>query len=179
MNSIDKINTDYQAISNFLLKSDDISLLNDFNDYFRKILIISAGSYFEDQVTKILSDFVEKKSSGDDRIVHFLQKQAINQRYHTLFAWGKKDKPDNPGDNANQFWSLFGEVFKKEIESKIKTNPDIDESIKSFISIGHLRNILVHSNFAEFIYEQKTPQEIFKLYNSALPFLDFLKENFL
>ena len=72
-----------------------------------------------------------------------------------------------------------GEVFKKEIESKIKTNPDIDESIKSFISIGHLRNILVHSNFAEFIYEQKTPQEIFKLYNSALPFLDFLKENFL
>ena len=35
MNSIDKINTDYQAISNFLLKSDDISLLNDFNDYFR------------------------------------------------------------------------------------------------------------------------------------------------
>jgi hypothetical protein len=44
------------------------------------------------------------------------------------------------------------------------------------MTIGHLRNILIHSNFAEYVYEQKTPQEIFDLYKAALPFLVFLKE---
>jgi hypothetical protein len=176
MTSVEKVNKDYQAISEFLLSYKSVSLLNDFNDYFRKILIISGGSFFENQITKILLEFVNKKSGNDQRIVNFLQKQAISQKYHTLFDWGEKDNPDKPRENAKQFWKLFGEDFRNEIEDNIKTRPEIEVSIKAFMTIGHLRNILIHSNFAEYVYEQKTPQEIFDLYKAALPFLVFLKE---
>ena len=58
----------------------------------------------------------------------------------------------------------------------IKANDELDNSIKAFIEIGHLRNILVHSNFAEYVYEQKTHDEIFTLFQKAEPFLDYLTE---
>lgn len=186
-NPVEQLKNEYKAIEEYLLEKKELSLTNDLNKHLRKILILSAGSYFEGRITTILSDFVRLKSSGDERIVNFLEKQAISGKYFQLFDWGKQNQIDNPGKGANKFLSLFGDDFKKQVNSDIEIeNSDteerkmekkkLDEAIKAFIEIGHLRNIIVHSNFAEYVYEQKTPDEIFTLFQKAEPFLNYLTE---
>jgi hypothetical protein len=173
-NPVKQLKEEYSAIGQYLLDTGEVSLHSDLNKHFRKVLILSAGSYFEHKITAILSDFANEKSNKDERIKNFLVNQAIKQKYHTLFSWGEKDKPENPNKNANTFFKLFGDEFKEEIEKEVKANAELDKSIKAFIEIGHLRNILVHSNFAEYVYEQKTPDEIFILFTTAEPFLKYL-----
>jgi hypothetical protein len=175
-NPVEQLKEEYSAIGKYLLDNREVSLHSDLNKHFRKVLILSAGSYFEHQITEILSDFASEKSNKDERVKNFLVNQAIKQKYHTLFSWGEKDNPNSPGKNANTFFKLFGNEFKDEIEKEIKADVELDKSIKAFIEIGHLRNILVHSNFAEYIYEQKTSDEIFTLFQTAEPFLKYLQE---
>jgi hypothetical protein len=186
-NPVEQLKNGYKAIEDYLNEQKQVSLVNDLNKHLRKILILSAGSYFEHRVTAILPEFARTKSNGDERIVNFLEKQAISQKYHTLFSWGEKDKPESPGKNANAFFKLFGEDFNERAKSdvkiekndsdKIKANKvQLKESIEAFIEIGHLRNILVHSNFAEYLYENKTHDEIFTLFQKAGLFLEYLTE---
>ncbi|MCK9402877.1 MAG: HEPN domain-containing protein [Chitinophagaceae bacterium] len=183
-NPVEQIKFEYDALVEYLTTKQP-SLLNDLNKNFRKVLLLSAGSYFENQITTILINFVREKSNNDSRIISFLEKQAISQKYHTLFSWGERDKPESPGKNANTFFKLFGDNFKVQIDIDIKSqNTDtpaqtadkknLNESIEAFIEIGHLRNILVHSNFAAYNYDQKTTEEIFSLFKKAEPFLTYL-----
>jgi len=177
---------EYDALVEYLT-NEQPSLVNDLNKNFRKVLLLSAGSYFESQVTSILISFVKMKSNDDLRISSFLERQAISQKYHTLFDWGKKDTPDRPGTSASSFFKLFGDKFKSDIEGELQQKKDdsreiieqkenISKSITAFLEIGHLRNILVHSNFAAYNYDQKTTQEIYDLYLAAKPFLSYITE---
>jgi hypothetical protein len=185
-NPVEQLKQEYDSLVEYLTTQQP-SLLNDLNKNFRKVLLLSAGSYFENQITSILSNFVRNKSNNDERIINFLEKQAISQKYHTLFSWGEKDKPENPGKNANTFFKLFGDNFKTTIDGELKQMPNdspeqiarrknLTESIEAFIEIGHLRNILVHSNFAAYNYDQKTTEEIYALFLKAEPFLNYLTE---
>jgi hypothetical protein len=176
INPVEQLRNEYKAIEEYLSEQKQVSLLSDLRQHFRKVLIISAGSYFESRITAILSNFVRVKSNEDERIVNFLKRQAISQKYHTLFSWGEQNKPESPGKNANTFFKLFGDEFKTEVDNDLKSKDKLDESIKAFIEIGHLRNIMVHSNFAEYVYEHKTFDEIFALFRKAEPFLEYLTE---
>lgn len=57
---------------------------------------------------------------------------------------------------------------------KVKADNKLDESIKAFLEIGNERNKMVHQNFAEIIID-KTAEEIYKLYQTALYFIDTMK----
>jgi hypothetical protein len=184
LNPVEQLKSEYDALVEYLTTQQP-SLLNDLNKNFRKVLLLSAGSYFENQITTILSDFVRAKSNNDERIVSFLEKQAISQKYHTLFSWGEKDKPQSPGKNANTFFKMFGDNFKTQVDLDLKNQktdtPEqttkrkyLNDSIEAFIEIGHLRNILVHRNFAAYNYDQKTTEEIYALFQKAEPFLTYL-----
>ncbi|MDR0604289.1 MAG: hypothetical protein LBG80_08325 [Bacteroidales bacterium] len=186
-NPVEQLKNEYKAIEKYLLERKELLLTNDLNKHLRKILILSAGSYFEREITTILSDFVRSKSNEDERIVNFLEKQAISGKYFQLFDWGKQNQIDKPGKGANKFFGLFGDVFKKQAISDIEIEESdteerkmekkqLREAIDAFIEIGHVRNILVHSNFAEYTYEQKTADEIFTLFQTAELFLDYLKK---
>jgi len=168
-NPVEQLKKEYEAIGNYLSERDEVSMRNDLDRHFRKVLILSASSYYEHKITDLLSDFVAKKS-GDECIVNFLLEGVIKQKYHTLFDWGERDKPQK-----HKLFTLFGEN-KKDIVAEIKANAELSETISAFIEIGELRNILVHSNFADYVYEQKTPDEIFTLFQTAEPFLDYLIE---
>jgi RiboL-PSP-HEPN len=183
---VEIIKQEYDVIIEYLDTQKQPSLLNDLNKNFRKVLLLSAGSYFENQITNILSNFVRTKSNNDERIVNFLEKKAISDQYSKLFDWGRKDMPDSIGKNANTFFKLFGDNFKSQIDQELKPNsgdsPEereikkkLNDSIEAFIEIGHLRNILVHSNFAAYNYDQKTTEEIFELYKKAKPFLEYVE----
>lgn len=190
-NPVDLIKDEYDALALFLKDKQEISLLSDLNKNFRKILLLAASSYFEHTVTAILLEFVREKSNNDERIVNFLEKQAITAKYHTLFDWGKRGQLENfEKKGANQFWKLFGDTFKAQIDSELKASNEETEAaklerenkinaIEAFIEIGHHRNILVHNNFAAYDYDQNTPDEIFELFKKAEPFILFLKAKLL
>lgn len=184
-NPVEQLKEEYDTVARHLEDAKLISQLSDFNKNFRKVLLLAAGSYFEHKVTGVLTDFAKAKSNNDERLINFLQKQAISQRYHTLFSWGQKDNPNSHGTNANTFFSLFGENFSTQLKAELKHKQDetpeqskqinsINQSVNAFIQIGHLRNILVHSNFAAYDYEEKTTDEIFSLFKEAEPFVDFI-----
>lgn len=176
---IDSINREYKEIVNFLQDSKQPSLSSDVNKYFKKLLALSIGSYFEHEIQQILVDFVTQKTQSDIRVISFLKKKAISKQYHTYFSWGEQDNPDKPGKNANTFFSLFGDDFKREVETDLKMDISLDESVKAFIELGHLRNIIVHSNIAAYPFENKTSEELYALYKKAAKFVTYLKSKLL
>lgn len=144
MTAVDIFTIEYSNIIKFLDENQQPSLSSDLDKYFKKVLILSAASFFEHEVQNILIDFITKSSNENPKIISFLKKKAINMQYHTYFNWGEKNEPEKPGKNANTFFSLFGEEFKNECEKEVRTNTELDKNIKAFLEIGHLRNILVH-----------------------------------
>jgi len=176
MSVVDTILSEYTEINKFLDDNKQPSLSSDLNRHFKKIILLSVASYFEHEIQNILINFVSATSRNDNRLINFLKKKAISLQYHTYFSWGEKDNPDKPGNNANTFFALFGDDFKKSVSAEIQQNTKLGESIKSFLEIGHLRNILVHSNFAAYNFENKTTEDIYKSYQNASLFIDYLKD---
>jgi len=175
MTPVDILNQEYQSIVGFLDLNAQPSLSSDVNRYFKKVITLSSASYFEHRIQEILIQFISRETNNNSRAISFFKKKAIGMQYHTYFTWGEKDNPDKPGKNANSFFSLFGEDFKKEVEVEIKASEDLELSVKAFLEIGHLRNILVHSNFAAYDID-KTTDEIFKLYEKGLIFIKYVED---
>lgn len=175
MTPVDVLNNEYLSIVSFLNENSQPSLSSDVNKYFKKVIVLSSASYFEHRIQEILINFVAQKTSNNTSALNFFKKKAISMQYHTYFSWGEKGNPDKPGKNANSFFSLFGDDFKKGAEAKIKGSLDLDMAMKSFLEIGHLRNILVHSNFAAYNLDNKTTDEIVELYKNGVPFIDFIE----
>lgn len=173
MTPVDHLNQEYQAIVGFLDQNAQPSLSSDVNRYFKKVIALSSASYFEHRIQEILVQFISGETNNNERAISFFKKKAIGMQYHTYFAWGEKDNPDKPGKNANTFFSLFGDDFKKEVEAEIKASENLEAAVKAFLEIGHLRNILVHSNFAAYNIDNKTTDEIFSLYQRGLPFIEY------
>lgn len=176
MTPVDVLNEEYMSIVTFLNENSQPSLSSDVNKYFKKVIVLSSASYFEHRIQETLINFVKQETNNNSRALNFFKKKAIGMQYHTYFSWGEKDNPDKPGRNANTFFSLFGDDFKKDAESRIKSSTDLEEAMRSFLEVGHLRNILVHSNFAAYNLDNKTTEEIVSLYKKGLPFIDFLEE---
>lgn len=164
---IDKIYADYLDLFNYLENNKEISLRNDADNNFKKVLVISAASYFEHEVTQILLRFISKYSNNNLQIYSFTKRKAIDRQYHSYFDWDAK--------NANKFFSLFGDDFKGIIEKDLKSNEKLEKSIKDFIRIGSTRNELAHDNFANFTLDM-TSKDIYELYNSAKLFMNYLTE---
>jgi hypothetical protein len=189
MDPVEILNDEYKSIVEFLDNSSQVSLSSDVSKSFAKIIVLSAASYFEHLIQAILIEFISRETGNNTKAINFFKKKAIGMQYHTYFSWGEKDNPDKPGKNANTFFALFGDDFKKSVETEIKSNPilreadttlgkpkiTLEEAVKAFLEVGHLRNILVHSNFAAYNLQNKTPKEVYELYQKGLPFIDYIK----
>jgi hypothetical protein len=175
MTPVDLLNEEYKSIVAFLNESTQPSLSSDVNKYFKKVIALSSASYFEHRIQEILLEFVARETGNNVKAINFFKNKAIGMQYHTYFSWGEKNEPDKPGKNANTFFSLFGNEFKRDVVADMESKPGLDTSMKAFIEVGHLRNILIHSNFAAYNLEHKTTEEIFKLYQDSLPFIDYIR----
>jgi len=174
MTPVDILNEEYKSIVDYLNASVQPSLSSDVNKYFKKVIALSSASYFEHQIQEILIEFITRESNSNSKVINVFKKKAITMQYHTYFEWGEKDNPDKPGKNANKFFSLFGDDFKKQVENEIKQSSELEISMKAFLEIGHLRNILVHSNFAAYNLENKTTDDMYNLYKTGTKFVDFI-----
>jgi len=166
---VDRIYQDNLDILMFLEEKKELSFIIQFNIVFTKTLLLSAASYFEHEICRMVQAFIEHKAQNDECIIAIVKQKAIDRQYHTYFDWD--------GKNANKFFSLFGSTFKEKRLQDIKNNPALQPAIKSFLELGNERNKLVHQNFADCTIE-KTAEEVYLLYQQAAIFIDFLDSQF-
>ncbi len=161
--AIDALIERQEHIRAFLRSHDEISLMDDTEIEFRKVLVLSVASFFEQQITDAVARLAASTNSA--QVENLVRRKAIARQYHTYFSWD--------GNNANQFLSLFGSDFKDEVEAEIKLNPVLEEGCRSFLRLGQERNRLVHENFAIAPLDN-TLQEIRDSYRKALDFVEYL-----
>ena len=100
-----------RELYDYLMQNKEVSFAMDVQEHYKKILLLSAASLFESQISKIILDYSSYVSCGDERIVHLIKSKVIERQYHTLFDW--------KANNSNVFWKLYGEKTKNKVR---KTN---------------------------------------------------------
>jgi hypothetical protein len=96
----------------------EVSLQTSASAYLRKVLLLSAASYFEHKVTETMLDFVAERVNSDVAIISLVKSKVISRQYHSYFAWDRK--------NANAFFSMFGPDFSAHMESIVKSDDRLD-----------------------------------------------------
>lgn len=162
---IDRMYKDFVDLIEFLDRTGEVSLRIIADNTFKKTLALSAASYFEDEIRRILLKMIELRSYNDSLLGNFVKNKAIVRQYHTYFQWKE--------NNANSFWGLFGDEFRDMAKNDVRENEALSNSIKDFLELGCLRNELAHLNFASFILD-KTADEVYSLYKRALIFIGYL-----
>ncbi len=160
---------DEQDLHQYLMESNEISFASYIDDVYKKVLLLSAASYFESVISEAVIDFAKRAASVDSRIAVLVEKKAISRQYHTLFQWTQK--------NTNSFWGLFGEETKKKVRGIIDSSEEMKQAEIDFLDLGNRRNLLVHENFSEYDVNI-TVDEIYKKYQSACKFIAFIPEVF-
>jgi hypothetical protein len=157
----------YQNFSEVLAKlpEGELSLFNTTSEMFRKGLLLAAASFFEKQLVGVLKAHVSEWCEGNIFLTEFVRIKAIDRQYHTYFDW--------EASQANKFFALFGDDFKTFMLRRVKENDELAKSVKAFLEVGRERNRMVHQDFGSFSLE-KTTDEIFALYQTAVPFFDQL-----
>lgn len=155
----------HNEIVQHLLANGEVSFSATLESSVPKFALLSAASWTEDQVQRILVDLFEETLPETPHKVNFVKAAGIERRYHTWFSWDKS--------NANKFFSMFGLEFKKYCEEQIQNDPHLTDSISAFMELGRLRNELVHQNFATFRLE-KSLDEVRILFTGAAAFVSNL-----
>ena len=163
---IDTIYRRNKEIASYLNQERQITFESDVRDTFRKVLVLSIASYFENEVKNLILDFIKQKSRSEI-VSTFVQRKAIERQYHTFFQWD--------GSNANAFFGLFGSDFKQKCKELISVDGELESAVKAFIELGRTRNELVHLDFATYQLA-KSDEEYYALYQSAEKFLYFLRD---
>lgn len=158
---------DEQELYQYLMSSNEISFASYIDNVYKKVLLLSAASFFETEISECVVEFARKAAKVDPRVSILVEKKAIARQYHTLFQWESK--------NTNSFWSLFGEDTKKKVRKIVDESEKMKKAEDDFLEIGHRRNLLVHENFSEFDVNL-TVEDIYKLYKSACIFVEFIPE---
>ncbi len=161
LDAINKIYDDYITNHQYLIDNGQVSIAMDYKSQYSKIMLLSAASYFESKVVRIVMDFlnVDKCPLRSS----FLEKKALKRQYHTLFNWDQL--------NANQFFSLFGDDFKIFIRDKVSHDQELKAAIEDFMVLGSFRNQLVHDNYATFRLPL-TAEDVKKKFDNADKFVE-------
>lgn len=158
------LHDEYSELIAFCRSNKQVSFEMYINDIYKKSLLLSAASFFEATITKTIHDYIETKSRQTPEIVAFVDNKAIKRQYHTFFNW--------EGNNANQFFGLFGEDFKQRAREKIRSMT-LDEAENAFMAVGRERNRLVHQNYVE-AQINDTFEEIWSKYIKACDFVELI-----
>jgi len=164
---VDRLQAEFSDLIGILDKAGEISLRSAADDNLRKALLLAAASYFERRMTEAVLEFINKSTNGHALVTSFVRNKAISRQYHTWFNWDAK--------NANSFFGLFGEDFKKYMSKRVDKDEGLEGGIRAFLEIGNQRNRLVHQDFGSFSLE-KTSEEIYGLYKKAAMFVDFFPD---
>ncbi len=166
---VDVIYADFKDAANVLSSSNEVSLQIMLESNLRKTLLLSAASYFEYTLTREVANFTQEITGGNGLIEALVKSKAITRQYHSWFDW---DAP-----NANKFFSMFGQAFKAHMAARLIADEDLADGVKAFMELGRERNLLVHSDYASYLIN-KTPEEIYALYQRASVFVSIIGTEF-
>jgi hypothetical protein len=164
---IDKLYHDNLSLVSYLDQYGEISLRSFIDNNFKKTLLLSAFSFFESEITRLIIEFVLQETKNSKLIIAFIKAKAVERQFHTYFDWD--------ANNANRFFALFGSEFRDMHKADVKNNSELELGVTSFMELGRIRNQLVHLNFASFPIE-KTADEIYDLYKKANKFIEHIRE---
>jgi hypothetical protein len=164
---IDKLHGENTAILEFLLAAKELSMYSDLADKLKKVLIMSAASYFENEVKDAIHAFVESAGNDNPALSALVKNKALERQFHTYFRWDER--------KANAFFAIFGEAFSKHCREQVQADKQLGSAVSAFLELGELRNQLAHQNFGAFSIS-KTSVEIYELYQSALHFIEFVRK---
>lgn len=155
------------------ISSNDPSSLVDYEDIFRKHLIVSAASYFEKEILGILETWCCQVCHNDEMIVTLVRKKALERQYFRYFDW------NIPAEKAvKNFFKFFGPRFADSAGAELTPPSELSEACKDFCQISHLRDTMVHNNYAAYSIELDSEQ-IYTKYKSAIRLIHYLRERFL
>ena len=160
---VDRLRGEFAGLIAVLDKAGEISLRSTADDNLRKALLLAAASHFEHRITEEVLFFVSETTNDHGLTTSLVRNKAVSRQYHSWFNWDAK--------NANSFFALFGEEFRNFMKNKVDKDDVLDSSIRRFLEIGSIRNRLLHQDFGSFFLE-KTSDEIYDLYRSAMTFVD-------
>lgn len=163
---IQQLIKNHREIYNYLLNLGEVSFANDIDLYYKKILVFSCASLFENLICNEIYDVAKNKSPMP--IAEFIRNKAIERQYHTYFNW-KECKTSS----INGFLGLWGDDFKTTFANKIKSDIKLNKGVIAFIKIGNERNLMAHENFIEYS-PAMTFAEVESLYGEAEYFVDKL-----
>lgn len=163
MNEVDRVFKELGLIREYLNTHEaGISIINSLSEFDAKVLLLCSAIFFERKICDNIIN-ISRENFSSKIMVSFIENQAINRKYHTLFSWDSK--------NINHFLSLFGKDLKEYI------NNCLDDSVRTgmvdFLEIGSERNRLVHNNYATFTLNY-TIHELHDKFLNANRFIDFL-----
>lgn len=164
---IDQLYISGNSLVDYLKSQQELTFSNEAENNFRKTILLSSASFFEKEISDTVIDFAKSHTANNELVISIIKQKAVSRQYHTYFSWDSS--------NANTFFSLFGEEFKKSMMQKVRDDEKLSDAIKSFLEIGRERNRMVHQNFAEVMIE-KTAKEIYELYKSSLYFIETVKK---
>jgi len=136
------------------------------NENLRKVLLLSAASWFETRVSEAILRFSAVHSNSHPGIQSVIKRKVVDRQYHTYFDW----KAKKPGP----FYAMFGEECGGALKNAINASAGLKKALDDFIELGSLRNELVHENFASYIFD-KTAAEVYALFQSAEQFVIFVE----
>lgn len=167
-----------------------ITLTGDFEFHKKRIIIISATSYFEERITKTIHEIYERL---DDAVVaKSFFKTLFEMKYHQLFDFDKKlegmKESVNFYPNASRIKSFFrylGDDFsnwQQEFYIDKKWNPinskgeKIIHSIECFLLLNSIRNKIVHGgyNAVDSMIYAKDSESFYKDFENACEFIEWL-----
>lgn len=150
------------------VESKDLGALAFAGEVGSKVLIIAAAGDFEKRLCSIISTAYRQRAV-DGHLVSFVEKQALEMKFHTLFDW--------KSPNANKFLKLFGDAMATSVSDQLKEEP-YKTQMEDFIGIVRWRNTISHEGLAEASVDL-TYAEAYDKYRNALQFLNFLQLNVL
>lgn len=118
-----------------LMNTELVSFISSYREIYRKIFVIACANSFERHFCRKLPELV----SLNPFLRNFIKNQALERKYHTLFRWESK--------NANGFYGLFGDDFSNQMQKLLNADIQVKEGEKSFLLIGHYRNLTAHKGF--------------------------------
>ena len=113
---VDRLHEEVKGILSVLGGSEEYELRSAADDHLKKSLLMAAASHFERSLTEAVMDFAEEAYGTDHVLPKLIRNKAVTRQYHTWFDWQAR--------NANRFFGLFGDDFKKHVSSKIADSAD-------------------------------------------------------
>lgn len=182
---IDDLNNDFKKVQEKILL-DEPTIGQNLSIHLTKILILTCASYYEQQLQKAYIEYSERESDKYADKPHCFDNDKRDKSVYQKFSFGRIEKSDDKSSLPEirrmlEPLNFFGEKFRDKIYHEVDGDSDKEKQLKAFQEIFVIRNLIAHNTFIEFTSNKirdKSFNDIMRLHNDAIEFVNYLIKNF-